>query len=169
MSRILVSVALALAVLLGGGASRASTPLRHVALGAGIDVRLPEGWRVFRHHLTSCSSPTERLFVATVPAGRLGLHNAVPDTEVVILLLEDGINAPSSFPRRPERFRLPARRMQFEGCCDMPTTPGYELRFRDGGRDFEALVYPGAHAPRRLLDQAARILNGLRVTPARAS
>jgi hypothetical protein len=156
---------LALALALGGDASLASTSLRQVHISSGISVQLPRGWRILRGHVTAgCSDPTERFAAATFPASRLGPGNAVPRTGALILLFEDHINPASGFSNRPPRFRLRANATTFEGCCDTPTGPGYEFTFRDRGRDFEAFVFRGSHAPPRLLEQATGVLNSLLVT-----
>jgi hypothetical protein len=161
--RILFLPLLALALALGGDASRASTPLSQVRLRSGISVRLPDGWRILRRPLTACSDPTERFAAATFPASGLGPENAVPRKGALVLLLEDHLNPASGFSRRPPRFRLPARATSFEGCCDTPTDPGYEFIFRDRGRDFDAFVFRGPDASPELLEQATTILNSLLV------
>jgi len=152
-----------LALALAGDASFASTPLRQVHLKSEISVQLPDGWRILRGPLTVCSDPTERFAAATFPASRLGPNNAVPSKGVLVLLLEDQFNPASGFPSRPPRFRLRAPTKGFEGCCDTPTDPGYEFILRDHGRDFEAFVFRGPGAPRKLLEQATNILNSLLV------
>jgi hypothetical protein len=158
--RRIVLLVLAVALALSGDVSLGSTPLRRVQLGSGISVRLPADWRIL-HALTSCSDPKERLAVATFPASRLGPENAVPKGGALILVLEDRINPASGFSDRPTRFRLRGRPTPFEGCCDMPTSPGYEFRFRDDGRDFEAVVFAERPVSSKLLEEATGTLDGL--------
>jgi hypothetical protein len=160
MRRILLLV-LAVTFALSGDVSLGSTPLRQVQLSSGISVRLPGGWRILRP-LTSCSDPKERLAVATFPASRLGPENAVPKGGALILVLEDQVNPASAFSARPTRFRLRGQPTPFEGCCDLPTSPGYEFRFRDHGRDFEALAFVGgSRAASKLRGEASGILTSL--------
>lgn len=162
MRRILFLPVLTLALALGGD-SLASTPLGQVHLTSKISVQLPDGWRMLRGPLTTCSDPTERFAAATFPASQLGAENAVPREGMLILLLEDHTNPASGFSSRPPRFRLRGRATTFEGCCDTPTEPGYEFIFRDRGRDFEAFVFPGPQATPKLVEQATSVLNSLSV------
>jgi hypothetical protein len=157
---------LVLALGLSGDVSLGSTPLRQVRLSSGISVRLPAGWRILPA-LTSCSDPKERLAAATFPGSRLGPQHALPRGGTLVLLLEDNVNPASAFARRLGRFHLRGRPTPFEGCCDMPTSPGYEFMFREQGRDFEAIVFGAPGAPSRLLQEATGILNALRVTEER--
>jgi hypothetical protein len=154
---------LALALALGGDASLAGTPLRQVHVGSGISLRLPDGWRILRGPLTTCSDPTERLAAATFLASQLGPVNAVPRTGALLLLLEDHVNAPSAFSARPPHFRLHGYPTSFEGCCDTPATPGYEFMFRDHGRDFEAFIFPGSGASPELVRETTTVLDSLQV------
>lgn len=163
MRRIFTPPVLVLALALGGDASFASAPLSQVHIRSGISVQLPDGWRILRGPITTCSDPAERFAAATFPAAELGPKNAVPRTGALILLLEDHINPASGFSRRPLEFRLGAQATTFEGCCNTPSDPGYEFIFRDRGRDFEAFVFPGLQAPPKLVEQATSVLNSLLV------
>ncbi|MGB2875052.1 MAG: hypothetical protein WBB76_06195 [Gaiellaceae bacterium] len=142
MVRSVLAVSAAAMVVLPAAAAPA---IVRVEAAPGISVVLPPGWHLTREVISSCDEPRQVL-AARARDGSL------------VLLLED--HTPSvRLPSRPAQFRVPRRMTSFEGCCDMPTGPGYDFVFRDRGRNFHAFVYPRGRGARPSVD----LLSSLRV------
>jgi hypothetical protein len=151
--RKLVITAVAVAVCAAGPASASAPTLS--AEAAGVRIAVPPGWRV-THGLSGCSEPHEILAIAR-SREELLIGNAARYRGGLILLLE---TRGTSFAPRSE-FRLPAGPTRFEGCCDMPSGPGYQFTFSENGREFEAFVFTRKRA---VATAAVAILNTLRVS-----
>lgn len=133
------------------------------ALGAGLSVAVPRGWRVSNRPVTECGDPKQR-FVAVI--GRMRLHKAlrIPRRAALVLVMEA---SSGRFPARPPRFVLPRRLGNLGRCCEIPTGPGAELLFRDRGRRFYAFVFVGERAPATARRDVVRLLDSLRVSVTR--
>jgi hypothetical protein len=131
----------------------------HVLRAAGLAVVAPSSWHLTREHLSDCSSPKQVLAFTDARAG-LGTEAKLAPDETLVLLLEDDGYVGTGFPPRKE-FRVPARLDGMGGCCEMPFSRGFELVFRDHGRNFYGFVYA---ATRANAGRAAAILNTLRVS-----
>jgi hypothetical protein len=142
-------------------ASPAASPAadNHVLRAAGLAVVAPRGWHLAQEQLSECSSPKQVLAVTNVH-GRLGMQAKLPRDRSLVLLLEDDGYVGTGFPPR-RRFHVPARLDVMGGCCEMPFSRGFELIFRDEGRNLYAFVYA---ANRPNADRAVAILNTLRVS-----
>jgi hypothetical protein len=152
--------ALLAAVLLAVIFSPAAAPAakNHVLRANGLTVAAPRGWHITRERLTECSSPTQVMAV-TDTHGRLGLNAKLPRERTLVLVLEDrGYQGRGFPPRKP--FTIPARIDPMGGCCEMPFSRGFELTFRDHGRNFYAFVYT---ATRPNAQRAVAVLNTLEV------
>jgi hypothetical protein len=90
--------------------------------------------------------------------GRLGLRARIPRDRTLILLLEDRMYHGDNFRQRT-RFHVPPLGLM-GGCCEMPVSRGFELYFRDHGRNLYAFVYA---ATRANAGRAAAVLNSLEV------
>ena len=76
-------------------------------------------------------------------------------------------NAGTGFPPRPSSFRLHSEPVEISACLAPTRRPRlYSIRFRDHGRYFYALVALGPAATTRTRDDALRVLDGLRFSPA---
>ena len=137
-----------------------ATPFGYrVAEQFGLAVVAPRAWHLAHEQLSECSSPKQVLAVTDVH-GRLGMQAKLPRDRSLVLLLEDDGYVGTGFPPR-RRFHVPARLDGMGGCCEMPFSRGFELVFRDKGRNLYAFVYAanGANA-----DRAVAILNRLQVS-----
>ncbi len=153
----------AVALSLPGTTLRAALPLQKVHAGEQIVVGLPPGWYLSRFPIaTSCVDPAQRFVASTRPASKLSVTAPLASGATLVVLTEDTVNDPKSFPARPAHFRL-AEPSPLEGCCGMPSGPGYAFSFRDHGRDFEAYVFArNLHTPAARV-QAVAILDSLRI------
>jgi len=141
-------------------------------VGAGISVRDPDGWHVFRRPLTRVVSPVQRMV-----ASSFALHQARPDvgcapatamrempqTGAWVYLIE--YTGPSqqqlaSFPPRPAHFALSASSYANYECMG----PSYLVRFRDAGRELQAEIYIGARADASTRAVALSALDSLRIS-----
>jgi hypothetical protein len=139
--------------------SPAATPALELRVlrANGLAVVAPARWHLTHEELTTCSSPTQVMAVTDAKGG-LRPGGKVPRERTLVLFLED--SGPKWFPRR-EPFRV-QRLDRMGGCCDMPTSTGFELFFRDRGRNFYAFVYT---AERANALKAVAMLNSLAVEP----
>ena len=152
MRRILL-VFVALAIAFSPAASPAAN--NHVLRIAGLRLVAPASWHLTREQLTECSSPTQVMAVTDAHA-HVGRGAKLPREKTLVLFLEDRGYQGGGFPLR-RRFRVhPLERMG--GCCEMPISTGFELTFRDQGRNFYAFVYAGKRAN---AEQAVAVLNTL--------
>ena len=117
----------------------------------------PASWQLTRERLTECSSPTQVLAV-TDTKGRLGLSAKIPQDKTLVLLLEDRMYHGDNYPPR-RRFRVQHLGLM-GGCCHMPFSLGFEVYFRDQGRNLYAFVYA---AKRKNAQRAVDMLNTLEV------
>jgi hypothetical protein len=139
--------------------------------GRGIQVFLPIGWRVYGQPLTQAISGRNQIALGTFP-----LHQRRPDTNCTpasaframrpadgfIYMFEiDGLSRRTldRVPPRPPRLRLPRSPQPYE--CMGPAN--WMVRFRDGGRAFQAHIYG---PPKRRRDALA-ILDSMRIRPLR--
>jgi hypothetical protein len=109
-----------------------------VLRAGGLAVVAPTNWHLTRERLSECSSPTQVMAV-TDTHGRLGLGAKIPRDRTLVLLLEDRMYQGDNFPPR-RRFRLQLLGL-IGGCCDMPFSRGFQVFFRDQGRNLYAFVY----------------------------
>jgi hypothetical protein len=132
-------------VLLAIGYAPAAAPAAktHVLRASGLAIVAPATWHLTREQLTECSSPTQVMAI-TDTRGRLGLAAKITRERTLILFLEDRMYQGDNFPPR-QRFRLP-RLGSMGGCCEMPFSRGFELVFRDHGRNLYAFVYAAKRA-----------------------
>jgi hypothetical protein len=131
---------------------------RQVLRANGLAVVAPPGWHLTRERLTECTSPTQVMAI-TDGRGRFGLAAKIPHARTLILFLEDRMYHGDNFQPRP-RFRVP-RLGLIGGCCEMPISRGFEVFFRDHGRNLYAFVYV---ATRGNAVRAVAMLNTLAVT-----
>jgi hypothetical protein len=141
-------------------------------VGAGISVRNPAGWHVFRRLLTRVVSPVQRMV-----ASSFALHQARPDsgcapatalrempqTGAWVYLIEYASIARqplAGFPPRPAHFALSASSYANYECMG----PSYLVRFRDAGREFQAEVYIGARADASTRAATLSALDSLRIS-----
>ena len=133
------------------------------ALNHGVAI-VPPGWQVVRQPVQeSACDPVQRLVLTT---HRLPLTGApiasIPRDQALVIVLEDHVNPRSSYRPKPRRIRLPWQRpTRFEGCCGLPTAPGWELSFRSRGRDLIVQVHAGPNLRPRRRAQILRILGGI--------
>jgi hypothetical protein len=116
------------------------------ALGAGVTATAPPGWQLVRQPAVESScDPVERLALATYRLPRTGTPiKRVPRNQALVIVLEDHVNSPAGYHPKPRRIRLAWKRpSRFEGCCGLPTAPGWELFFRSHGRDLIVFVHAG--------------------------
>jgi hypothetical protein len=136
----------------------------------GLRLAHPSPWRVYARRLTQAVSSRDQLALGTFP-----LRQRRPDRGCspvtaqrarragdgfVFLFEYEGLTPRqlARFPRRPERLQLPrSSNANFE-CFGASRV----VRFRDGGRAFQAHVY----GPPRRRREALAILDSLRVRPA---
>ena len=154
----------AVALSLPGTTLRAALPLQKVHAGAQIVVGLPPGWYLSRFPIaTSCVDPAQRFVASTRPGSKLSVTAPLASGATLVVLTEDTVNEPKSFPARPAHFNLPAEPNPLEGCCGMPSGPAYAFSFRDQGRDFEAYVFARNLRTPAARVQAVAILDSLRI------
>ncbi|HEX6680179.1 MAG TPA: hypothetical protein VF063_05995 [Gaiellaceae bacterium] len=144
-----------LAIVLSPSASPAEPS--QVLRAGGLAVVAPTSWHLTRERLTECSSPMQ-VMALTDTKGRLGLGAKIPRDPTLVLLLEDRMYQGGNFPPR-RRFRLQPLGLM-GGCCDMPFSRGFQILFRDHGRNLYAFVYT---AKRQNATRAVAMLNTLEV------
>jgi hypothetical protein len=135
----------------------------------GLHLVHPSAWRVYPGALTQAVSARNQLALGTF---KLRQRRPDPDCSPVtaqrarrasdgfVFLFEyDGLNARqlARFPARPNRLRLPRGSLGNYECLGT----SWLVRFRDGGRAFQAHVY----GPPRRRREALAILDSLRVRP----
>jgi hypothetical protein len=133
----------------------------------GLQLAYPSPWRVYRTTLTQAVSSRDQLALGTFALRqRRPDRNCSPVTAqrarrasdgFVFLFEYEGLNPRqlARFPRRPARLRLPRSSFANFECFGASRV----VRFRDGGRGFQAHVY-GPASRRR---EALAILDSLRV------
>jgi hypothetical protein len=138
--------------------------------GRGLALVYPTGWRLYPHALTQAISARDQIALGTfVLHQRRPDPNCTPKTALrarpytggfLYLFEYEGLNRRqlARFPARPTRLRLPRSSFQPYECLG----PSWMVRFRDGGRAFQAHVY-GPPTRRR---QALAILDSLQIRPA---
>jgi hypothetical protein len=127
----------------------AATP--RTVIQHGVQIELPSGWRVSNWIWSDCTSPAQTLALVT------GKHPV--RSGGLLLILEDTFNPAESFRPR-STFRLAARPLTFEGCCDTPAAAGYAFTFRENGRDFDVFLWARERAVAKI---AVAALNTIRV------
>lgn len=139
------------------------------ARGRGLRIVHPSAWRVYRRPLTQAVSARNQLALGTFALRqRRPDPNCAPRTALRARGARDGLlfvfeyadlnpRQLARFPRRPTRIRLPRDAVGFE-CFGTSRL----VRFRDGGRAFQAHVY----GPPQRRREALAILDSLRVRPA---
>jgi hypothetical protein len=147
--------AVSLAVVVSPAAAPAAG--KHTLRANGLMVVVPRGWHLTHEQLTQCSSPTQ-VMALTDARGRLGLRARIPRNRTLILVLEDRTYRGDNFEPR-KRFE-PLSLGVMGGCCEMPYSRGFELSFRDHGRNLYAFVYAGTRAKAA---RAVAVLNTLEV------
>jgi hypothetical protein len=145
--------AVAALVLVATSAASAPAATTHTVRSHGLTLQVPAGWRVSQSPWTYCDSPTQVLALVT------GKH---PVREGgLLLVLEYSIGADvSSRPRGG--FQLPAKPSASEGCCGMPTAPGYGFTLVERARAFHIFLWA---RDRGIAKTAVVALNTLRVLP----
>jgi hypothetical protein len=147
------------AVAVAFASAASSAPTKHLLRANGLTVVAPTSWHLTREQLTECSSPRQVLAV-TDTRRSLGLRARLARARTLVLFLEDAGYRGSNFPPR-KRFRLQPLGMM-GGCCEMPISRGFEVFFRDHGRNLYAFVYA---AKRANAAKAVAMLNTLVVEP----
>lgn len=143
-------------------------------------VSYPSNWHRATRSLTPhLSDPHE---ILTVGTGRLPVGGArcaqvpvealeaVGATGALVSIQERAsAHSDSSFPPRPNRFRLrPTPGLEIPACLAPRRRPRlYWIPFRDHSRYFYALVALGHTAASRTRDDALRVLDSLRFSPTR--
>jgi hypothetical protein len=158
----LVLFGIAAALALPGTTQPTVWPLRTVHAGARITVGLPAGWYLSKFPVADCVDPVQRFAASTRPASKLSVTDPLASGATLVVLTEDTVNDPKSFPARPAHFNLPEPNL-LEGCCGMPNGPGYTISFRDHGRDFEAYVFARNLDTRAARGEAVAILDSLHI------
>jgi hypothetical protein len=153
--RIALLVTVLSAIVLSPAASPAAKS--HVLRANGLAVVAPPSWHLARQQVTECTSPTQ-VMAATDVRRPLRIGAKIPRERTLILILEDKGYQGNGFPPRT-RFRLPGLGAM-GGCCEMPYSRGFELVFRDHGRNLYAFVYA---ATRENANRAVGVLNTLDV------
>lgn len=130
----------------------------------GIAFRYPAGW--FVTGFSTTSSPS-RLVAASYlvkrsqvegDCGGMDALNKLPSGGAAVLIIDYGRGAAtSSFPARPQRFRLRDGKYGNYECFGQ----SYLFRFNSAGRDLQAHVAIGRLATARRRDEALAILNSL--------
>ena len=118
----------------------------------GLRIQLPSGWRVSTWPWSYCDSPTQVLALVT------GRHHVRSGGLLLVLEYRIGAGEPRSYPS----FRLPAKPSPSEGCCGMPTAPGYGFTLVEHGRAFQIFLWA---RDRGLAKTAVAAVNTLRVSP----
>jgi hypothetical protein len=145
--------AVAALILVATATASAPAATTHTVRSHGLTLQVPAGWRVSHGPWSYCESPTQVLALVTgkhpVRAGGL------------LLMLEYGIGAEMS--SRPQGgFQLPAKSSASEGCCGMPTAPGYAFTLVEQGRAFQIFLWA---RDRGVAKAAVEALNTLRFLP----
>jgi hypothetical protein len=126
---------------------------------------VPPGWHVVRHPVENpACDPVQRLALATYRLPPVGTPIAsVPRGQALVIVLDDHTNPRQGYPAKPRRILVPWRRLhRFEGCCGLPTAPGWELAFRSGGRDLLVFVHAGRGLSRTRRAEILRVLASVR-------
>ena len=144
------------ALVIAASPTAAPGAKRHVLRAHGLAVAAPADWHVTRERLTECSSPAQVMAI-TDTHGRLGTAARIPHAHTLVLILEDRMWRGNFPPRR--RIRVPTL-ARMGGCCELPAGRGFEVFFRDHGRNLYAFVYA---ATRAHAQTAVDVLNSLRV------
>jgi hypothetical protein len=136
------------------------------ALGhsGGVAAAVPPGWHVVAQQIEeSTCDPVERLALATYGLPPIGLQiTRIPRGQALVIVLEDHVNSPSGYHRKPQPVRIAWQRPErFEGCCGLPTAPGWELFFRSRGRDLIVLVHVGRDLQQQRRGQILRIVSSI--------
>jgi hypothetical protein len=116
------------------------------ALAKSVAAPVPAGWHVVRQPAEESScDPVERLALATYPLPSGGRQiTRIPRNQALVIVLEDHVNSRSGYHPKPRAIRFPwTRPSRFEGCCGLPTAPGWEVVFRSRGRDLMVFVHAG--------------------------
>ncbi len=141
-----------------------------VAVGGGVSVVLPAGWRLTHGHGTPLIDPVPRLTAATF-AVRFSKQYCVCDTPHVANLPRGGaflfvMEYPAlghadlkGFPLHTTHERV-GRSAVKPGDCG----PSDTKFFREGGRGYQVQIYLGPRAPASARAQIAAILDSWRVT-----
>jgi hypothetical protein len=174
---VVVTLSAAVAAGCGSGDTNVETAGRTTG-SAGVEVRIPPGWRAIRGPLNEVTEPAQVLAVASVPInlGPDPAHNCRPGdllarlpADQAAVQIVDYAQGPGDaghpnrgdFPPRPRSFRLD-RRLYAEYEC---SGPSYIIRFRDQGRALQATVWLG---PKRVDPEVRRqviaLLDSLRVS-----
>jgi len=143
------ALAALLLVVTATASAPAATP--RTVIQHGVQIELPSGWRVSNWIWSDCTSPAQTLALVT------GKHPV--RSGGLLLILEDTFNPAESFRPR-STFRLAARPLTFEGCCDTPAAAGYAFTFRENGRDFDVFLWARERAVAKI---AVAALNTIRV------
>jgi len=117
----------------------------------GLTIQEPFGWRLSQRSWSYCDSPAQVLALVT---GRHPVRDGG-----LLLVLESSIGAGS--PPSGSSFRLPGNPSTFEGCCGMPTAPGYGFTLVEHGRAFQIFLWA---RDRGVAKTAVAALNTLRVS-----
>ena len=134
------------------------------ALGHGVAADVPPGWHVVSQSVEqSTCDPVQRLALATYQLPLMGGSiDSIPRNQALVIVLEDHVNPPSNYDRKPRHIRLRWQRpTQFEGCCGLPTAPGWEVFFRSRGRDLVVQVHAGRNLRPGRRAQILRILSSV--------
>ena len=130
-------------------------------MGHRVATVVPPGWQVVSQSVEESScDPVQRLALATYQLPLMGGSiDSIPRNQALVIVLEDHVNPPSNYDRKPRHIRLRWQRpTQFEGCCGLPTAPGWEVFFRSRGRDLVVQVHAGRNLRPRRRAQILRIL-----------
>jgi hypothetical protein len=133
-------------------------------MGHGVATVVPPGWHLVSQPVgESTCDPVQRLALATYRLPLTGRSiAAVPRNQAVVIVLEDHVNPPSNYHRKLRHIRLAWQRpTQFEGCCGLPTAPGWQVSFRSRGRDLVVQVHAGPSLRPRLRAQILRIVTSI--------
>jgi hypothetical protein len=130
----------------------------------GIAFRYPAGWFVtgfsktnFPSRLVAASYPVTRLQVEG-DCGGMDALNKLPSGGAAVLIIDYArAAATSSFPARPQRFRLRDGKYGNYECFGQ----SYLFHFNSAGRDLQAHVVIGHLATARRRDEALAILDSL--------
>jgi hypothetical protein len=138
---------------------------------AAISVAYPSAWHVIRQSLTQVG---QLLVVTSFPLHQSASDkNCSPRTAIeqmpsngaFLYMFEYARARPrllARFPPRPSRFRLRRKTWQPYECMGL----SYMVRFRDRGRAFQAHVFLGKRATKRIRARVLEILDRLGVGPA---
>jgi hypothetical protein len=136
----------------------------------GLHLVHPSAWRVYPRALTQAISAGNQLALGAFPLNQrrpdpncspVTAQRARSTSDGLLFVFEyDGLNRRqrARFPGRPPRLRLPRSSYGNYECLGA----SWMVRFRDGGRVFQAHVY----GPPRRRREALAILDSLRVRPA---